>query len=86
MNNAILLLAGVAILFFGYDSSCMSQINTNTNYLKLMGLDNGTDRDSAAIGGLVSFFFVGFGIGRALSMSLCSIVALILGYLLSRRC
>ncbi|OJJ45852.1 hypothetical protein ASPZODRAFT_98807 [Penicilliopsis zonata CBS 506.65] len=67
MVNAILLLAGIAIMFFGYDSSCMSQINTNANYLTLMGLDSGSARDSAAVGGLVSLWFGGFGIGAVLT-------------------
>lgn len=63
MINAILLLAGTSIMFFGYDSSCMSQVNTNANYLRYMGTDSGSARDSAAVGGLVSLWFGGFGIG-----------------------
>lgn len=50
-------------MFFGYDSSCMSQVNTNANYLRYMGTDSGSARDSAAVGGLVSLWFGGFGIG-----------------------
>ncbi|RAO72424.1 uncharacterized protein BHQ10_008436 [Talaromyces amestolkiae] len=73
MINLILLLAGISIMFFGYDSSCMSQVNTNPDYLKLMGTDNGSARDSAAVGGLVTLWFGGFGIG-----------ALIVGYLADR--
>lgn len=63
MINFILLLAGISIMFFGYDSSCMSQVNTNPNYLKLMGTDSGSGRDSAAVGGLVTLWFGGFGVG-----------------------
>ena len=50
-------------MFFGYDSSCMSQVNTNSNYLRFMGTDSGSAGDSAAVGGLVSVWFGGFGIG-----------------------
>jgi hypothetical protein len=50
MVNAILLLAGVSIMFFGYDSSCMSQVDTNSDYLRLMGTDSSSARDSAAVG------------------------------------
>ncbi|KAJ5706561.1 hypothetical protein N7488_006362 [Penicillium malachiteum] len=66
MINAILLLAGVSIMFFGYDSSCMSQVDTNDNYLRFMGTDSGSARDSAAVGGLVGVWFGGFGIGAIL--------------------
>ncbi|GAB7348464.1 hypothetical protein MBLNU459_g6879t1 [Dothideomycetes sp. NU459] len=53
-------------MFFGYDASVMSQVNTNPNYLRLMGADSGSDRDSAAIGGIVSVWFGGFAIGAIL--------------------
>ncbi|KAJ5116635.1 hypothetical protein N7456_000983 [Penicillium angulare] len=53
-------------MFFGYDSSCMSQVDTNANYLRFMGTDSGSERDSAAVGGLVSLWFGGFGIGAIL--------------------
>lgn len=61
---AILSLAGCAIMFFGYDASVMSLVNTNPDYLTLMGADSGSKRDSAAIGGLVSLWFGGFAIGK----------------------
>lgn len=60
---AILILAGCSILFFGYDAGVMALVNTNPDYLSHMGAAGGTDRDSAAIGGLVSLWFGGFGIG-----------------------
>ncbi|CZR65925.1 related to transporter (major facilitator superfamily) [Phialocephala subalpina] len=63
MMYAILSLAGCAIMFFGYDASVMSLVNTNEDYLTLMGAASGSDRDSAAIGGLVSLWFGGFAIG-----------------------
>lgn len=66
MMYAVLALAGVSILFFGYDASVMSQVNTNKNYLHVMGLDSGSSGDSAYIGGIVSVWFGGFAIGGLL--------------------
>lgn len=63
MCYAILFLAGISIMFFGYDASVMSQVNTNPDYLRLMGADSGSTRDAAAVGGLVSVWFGGFAIG-----------------------
>jgi len=63
MMYAVLSLAGTAILFFGYDASVMSQVNTNKNYLRHMGAAAGTNRDAAAIGGIVSIWYGGFAIG-----------------------
>ncbi|KAI9710647.1 MAG: hypothetical protein M1828_002134 [Chrysothrix sp. TS-e1954] len=68
----ILALAGISIMFFGYDASVMSQINTNPDYLRLMGTDSaldGNNRDAAAVGGLVSVWFAGFAIGALLAGS-----------------
>ena len=64
MLYAILALSGTAIMFFGYDASVMSQVNTNPDYLAKMGTNHGTSRDSAAIGGIVSVWFGGFAIGQ----------------------
>jgi len=47
----------------GYDASVMSQVNTNKNYLRHMGAAAGTNRDAAAIGGIVSIWYGGFAIG-----------------------
>ncbi|ORX35585.1 low-affinity glucose transporter HXT3 [Kockovaella imperatae] len=66
MMYAILLLAGISIMFFGYDASVMSQVNTNKDYLRLMGAAGGSDRDSAAVGGIVSVWYAGFAIGALL--------------------
>jgi MFS family permease len=69
MMYLVLLLAGVSILFFGYDASVMSQVNTNQNYLELMGVPNatkGSNGDAAAVGGLVSVWFAGFAGGALL--------------------
>ena len=62
---AILVLAGCAIMFFGYDASVMSLVNTNPDYLALMGAAGGSNRDSAAVGGIVSVWFGGFAIGMS---------------------
>ena len=35
--NAICLVAGVSIFFFGYDQGLMGGVNTNRNYAELMG-------------------------------------------------
>lgn len=64
MMYAVLALAGCSIMFFGYGASVMSQVNTNANYLQLMGADSGSNRDAAAVGGLVSVWYGGFAIGR----------------------
>lgn len=69
MTYAIFLFSGCAILFFGYDTVVMSQVNNNKDYMQRMGVASGSDRDAAAIGGLVSLWFGGFAIG-----------ALIVGY------
>ena len=61
---AIFALSGCAIMFFGYDTAVMSQVNTNADYLRTMGLYGGSDRDAAGIGGMVSLWFGGFGIGK----------------------
>jgi MFS family permease len=66
MMCAVLFLAGTAIMFFGYDASVMSQVNSNPDYLHLMGLEGGTSSDSAFIGGIVSIWFLGFAIGGLL--------------------
>ncbi|KAL9077932.1 MAG: hypothetical protein Q9157_003139 [Trypethelium eluteriae] len=41
----------------------MSQVNTNKDYLRVMGAASGSKRDSAAVGGIVSLWFGGFAIG-----------------------
>lgn len=68
MMAAVLTLAGISIMFFGYDASVMSLVNTNPDYLRLMGTDTGSNRDAAAIGGLVSLWFGGFAIGATPEM------------------
>jgi hypothetical protein len=55
--------AGSAILFFGYDAGVMALVYTNPDYLRHVGLYNGTGTDAAAVGGLVSLWFGGFSVG-----------------------
>lgn len=62
---AIFALSGCAIMFFGYDTAVMSQVNTNADYLRTMGLSGGSDRDAAGIGGMVSLWFGGFAVGKS---------------------
>lgn len=50
MITMIFLLSGISIMFFGWDSGAMSQINQNPDYLRIMGIDQGTNRDAAAVG------------------------------------
>lgn len=73
MTYAIFLFSGCAILFFGYDTAVMSQVNDNEDYMTTMGVAGGSDRDAAAIGGLVSLWFGGFAIGMSLLNASCSL-------------
>lgn len=63
MVACILALAGTCLLFFGYDAAVMSLVNINPNYLQHMDSAGGTDRDAARVGGIVSFWFLGFLVG-----------------------
>lgn len=63
MVACILLLAGTCLFFFGYDAAVMSLVNINPDYLERMNSAGGTERDAARIGGIVSFWFLGFLIG-----------------------
>jgi hypothetical protein len=60
----ILALAGSCILFFGYDAAVMSLVNVNPHYLNVINSAGGTDADAARVGGVVSFWFLGFLIGE----------------------
>ncbi|KAI8452709.1 general substrate transporter [Phakopsora pachyrhizi] len=65
MHIAISLIAGLAIMFYGYDQGVMSGVNNSPDYQSLMGVlhDVQTDRDSATIGGIVAIYYVGTLIG-----------------------
>lgn len=40
--NAVCLVAGVSIFFFGYDQGLMGGVNTSQNYAELMGFGHWT--------------------------------------------
>lgn len=67
MVACILVLAGTCLLFFGYDAAVMSLVNINPDYLEHMDSAGGTSSDAARVGGIVSFWFLGFLIGRTSS-------------------
>ena len=75
MTYAIFLFAGCAILFFGYDTAVMSQVNNNQDYMERMGVASGSERDAAAIGGFVSLRFGGFAIGMNIANDVRSTVS-----------
>ncbi|CDR88159.1 uncharacterized protein SPSC_03819 [Sporisorium scitamineum] len=57
MNWPVQMVAGIAILFFGFDQGVMSGVNESKDYLRLMGTASGlngkgSSRDSAAVGSL----------------------------------
>lgn len=68
MTWAVQMVAGIAVMFFGFDQGVMSGVNESKDYLRLMGTDSGvngsqTERDSAAIGGIVAIYYLGTLIG-----------------------
>ncbi|KAG2358946.1 general substrate transporter [Suillus spraguei] len=88
-NWANNLLAGLAVLFYGYDQGVMSQVNLNEDYLKLMGIypTTGNSRNLAALGGIVSVYYGGSLMGALLGGSIADrsgrITAIILGVVIS---
>ncbi|CCF48660.1 hypothetical protein NDA11_000044 [Ustilago hordei] len=64
MKWSVQVVAGIAVLFFGFDQGVMSGVNESKDYLRLMGTASGVDgnetqRDSAAIGGIVAIYYLG---------------------------
>ncbi|KAL2042007.1 hypothetical protein N7G274_005195 [Stereocaulon virgatum] len=72
MYTAINLFAGVAIMFYGYDQGVMSQVNLNEDYWNHMGINpvEGNQRNTAALGGIVSVYYGGTLIGALVAGSL----------------
>lgn len=64
MEACILVLSGTCLLFYGYDAAVMSLVNINEDYLRTVDSAGGTGQDAARVGGIVSFWFLGFIIGR----------------------
>ncbi|KAJ1017773.1 hypothetical protein NDA16_005091 [Ustilago loliicola] len=65
MKWAVQVVAGIAVLFFGFG------VNESKDYLRLMGTASGvngseTERDSAAIGGIVAIYYLGTLLGGLL--------------------
>lgn len=61
---SILALAGTCLLFFGYDAAVMSLVNINPDYLREVDSAGSSDTAAARVGGIVSFWFLGFLIGK----------------------
>ncbi len=71
MKWAVQVVAGIAVMFFGYDQGVMSGVNESKDYLRLMGTASGvngkeSNRDSAAIGGIVAIYYLGTLLGGLL--------------------
>lgn len=61
--NAVCLVAGVSIFFFGYDQGLMGGVNTSQNYAELMGFGHWDDDQGLVVvdkpllqGTIVSFY------------------------------
>ncbi|KAF7969166.1 hypothetical protein HWV62_28222 [Athelia sp. TMB] len=86
---AINLLAGLAILFYGYDQGVMSLVNLNEDYLTKMGIypTVGNQRNTAALGGIVAVYYGGSLIGALFGGELADragrITAIMLGVMVS---
>lgn len=71
MKWAVQVVAGIAVMFFGFDQGVMSGVNESSDYLRLMGTASGvngkeTERDSAAVGGIVAVYYLGTLLGGLL--------------------
>ncbi|KAG0151094.1 hypothetical protein CROQUDRAFT_37395 [Cronartium quercuum f. sp. fusiforme G11] len=72
LNIAINLVAGLAIMFYGFDQGVMSGVNNTEDYRRLMGVDSSpqTARDSARLGGIVAVYYAGTLVGALVAGSL----------------
>ncbi|KZP06847.1 hypothetical protein FIBSPDRAFT_763696 [Athelia psychrophila] len=86
---AINMLAGLAILFYGYDQGVMSLVNLNEDYLTKMGIypTTGNQRNTAALGGIVAVYYGGSLIGALFGGELADragrITAIMIGVIVS---
>ncbi|KAI8445002.1 general substrate transporter [Phakopsora pachyrhizi] len=76
MNLAISLIAGVAIMFYGYDQGVMEGVSTSPDYQMTIGVFNDvpTARDSATIGGAVATYYIGTLIGALIGGVLADLI------------
>jgi hypothetical protein len=65
MIAAVLSFAGAGLMFYGYDQACMSEVNINPDYLRVMNADPATNTGEGRLGGLVSFWFLGCLVGKS---------------------
>ncbi|KAG0151084.1 hypothetical protein CROQUDRAFT_37230 [Cronartium quercuum f. sp. fusiforme G11] len=72
MTWALNLIAGIAIMFYGFDQGVMSGVNNTPNYQSRMGIFSHpqTDNDSAKIGGIVAVYYGGTLIGALIGGAL----------------
>lgn len=72
MTWAVNLIAGIAIMFYGFDQGVMSGVNNTHDYQRRMGIlsDPQTESDAAKIGGIVAVYYGGTLIGALIAGSL----------------
>lgn len=72
MSWAVNIVAGIAIMFYGFDQGVMSGVNNTIDYQQRMGIFSQpqTDGDAAKIGGIVAVYYGGTFIGALLGGSL----------------
>ncbi|PLW58331.1 hypothetical protein PCANC_00559 [Puccinia coronata f. sp. avenae] len=69
---AVNIVAGIAIMFYGFDQGVMSGVNNTLNYQHEMGIFSQpqSEADAAKIGGIVAVYYVGTFIGALIGGSL----------------
>ncbi|KAH9468458.1 hypothetical protein Pst134EA_009002 [Puccinia striiformis f. sp. tritici] len=72
MTWAVNIVAGIAIMFYGFDQGVMSGVNNTVNYQEKMGIFSQpqTEGDAAKIGGIVAVYYVGTFVGALIGGSL----------------
>ena len=72
---AVCLVAGLGIVFEGYDQGVMSGVNISPSYIELMGLGDGTTGTTTKTekeGGIVAIYYLGTLIGALAGGALCT--------------